>query len=463
MVIGSTISDALPCQRRAAATPFAARETMPAPPLNVFQRLIQQWDAIHPYNAAQVMLVTHPVDAATADSTWRETLADLQVGAIPVRVQRHLDAAPLSAATALPPLVQALDPNESSIDSHLSAELNRPFDPSGETPFRPFVLPHESGSRAYIGIVYQHRMADSVSVRTVLREWFFRMYHPTRARRSPLRVARGGYWTRFGPWRSSWPLIPTALHSLSWATRLKKVRRVESKHFAQPQVRFALHQLPEGTLGGLIDYARWKHVTLNDVFLAAIARVCDRYVVGKANDRRYNLKLATIVDLRATARPPIPDDEFGLFLGFTGVLLRPRDMRDWDTLLRSIALQNVRNKQAHAAESSQLRMAGALIIGRLLKPDQLMAFYRKRFPLAAGISNVNLNRTWVAEHAGRDIVDYFRVSPTGPIMPLVFTPSTLGDTLNFGMTYRESVISPDLAATIAGEFAGQLVALAGAK
>jgi hypothetical protein len=429
------------------------------PTLNVFQRLIQQWDSIHPYNAAQVMLLPGPSDPAKADAAWRQTISDLQIGAIPVRVHRHLDAAPLPAASDVPPIIETPDPACWSLESHLSAELNRPFDASGEAPFRPFVLPRPSADGFYAGIVYQHRMADSVSIRTVLREWFYRMFQPGRARRSPLRVERGGYWSRFGPWRSSWPLIPTVFSTLAWATRLKKVRRLESKFYDRPNVRFALHRLPDGIVPTLHDYARSRGATLNDVFLAAIARVCERRVVGRLNDRRYNLALGTIVDLRGAAKPRIPDDEFGLFLGFTGVLLRPRDVGDWDTLLRSVARQNARNKQAHSAESSQLRMAGALVVGRLLGRDRLPAFYRKRFPLAAGISNVNLNRTWVGEHFGNEITDYFRVSPIGPIMPLVFTPSTVGETLNFGMTYRESVISEELAATIAREFSDQLVTL----
>ena len=49
---------------------------------------------------------------------------------------------------------------------------------------------------------------------------------------------------------------------------------------------------------------------------------------------------------------------------------------------------------------------------------------------------------WPAIHgfrgAGDGILDYIRISPTGPALPLIFTPTTYGDRLNLSITYRES-------------------------
>ena len=110
-----------------------------------------------------------------------------------------------------------------------------------------------------------------------------------------------------------------------------------------------------------------------------------------------------------------------------------------------------------------VRMAGGLVAGRIMSDRRLLNWYRKRLPLCAGISNVNLNRTWVAEAHPDPLVEYVRVSPVGPIMPIVFTPSTLGITLHFAMTYRESVVTPALADVVARSFAHMLVALAGGR
>src|SRR5262249_43625717 len=106
------------------------------------------------------------------------------------------------------------------------------------------------------------------------------------------------------------------------------------------------------------------------------------------------------------------------------------------------------------------RMFGGVVAGELLSQRTLLNWYRKRLPLCAGISNVNLNRTWVAEYHPAPLVDYVRVSPVGPIMPIVFTPSSLGNDLHFGLTCGDAVVSPARAGTVADEFARILVEVA---
>ena len=47
---------------------------------NVFQRLIRQWDDIHPYNAAQVMRLRGSPYLAKLDCAWSRMLEELEVG-----------------------------------------------------------------------------------------------------------------------------------------------------------------------------------------------------------------------------------------------------------------------------------------------------------------------------------------------------------------------------------------------
>jgi hypothetical protein len=53
-------------------------------------------------------------------------------------------------------------------------------------------------------------------------------------------------------------------------------------------------------------------------------------------------------------------------------------------------------------------------------------------------------------------MQYIRVSPAGPMMPVVFTPTTLGETLNIGLTCRSSVIPPAAAPALAAAMIRQL-------
>ena len=100
-------------------------------------------------------------------------------------------------------------------------------------------------------------------------------------------------------------------------------------------------------------------------------------------------------------------------------------------------------------------MAGNVFSGRVL-----LNWYRKRLPLCAGISNVNLNRTWISKYHPDPMIEYVRVSPVGPMMPVVFTPSTLGDKMHFGLTCKTSIISSQMAQVVANDFSNNLVAIA---
>ena len=78
-------------------------------------------------------------------------------------------------------------------------------------------------------------------------------------------------------------------------------------------------------------------------------------------------------------------------------------------------------------------------------------------PLAGGVSNVNLNGSWASEYHPAPLLDYVRVSPSGPMMPLVFTPTTLGSRLNFGLTCRTSVVPPERAEEMSRMFIDRLM------
>jgi hypothetical protein len=104
-------------------------------------------------------------------------------------------------------------------------------------------------------------------------------------------------------------------------------------------------------------------------------------------------------------------------------------------------------------------MTGALYVGKLSKPNELYHFYRKELPLAGGISNVDLTHSWMADYHPAPLLDYIRVSPTGPMAPVALTTTTLGDTFHLGITYRTGLISDDKSAAIAGTFLARLKSL----
>jgi alpha-mannosidase len=54
-------------------------------------------------------------------------------------------------------------------------------------------------------------------------------------------------------------------------------------------------------------------------------------------------------------------------------------------------------------------------------------------------------RSWAAEHYPSPLLDYVRVAPTGPTIPLVLSVTTLGRKFNFALTRRIGLIDDDCA------------------
>jgi hypothetical protein len=196
-------------------------------------------------------------------------------------------------------------------------------------------------------------------------------------------------------------------------------------------------------------------ITLNVLFLAAIAEACHKHVPAQLTPRRQDLALGTIVDLRPHVHTDM-SDTFGLFLGFTSVICRPDDLASWPRLLSTIARQSALHKQTGVPQASIVRMLFGLVAGSMYPRSRVINFYRKRVPLAGGISNVNMTKTWAGQYHPHPVLDYIRVSPTGPMMPLVFTPTTLGRNFSVGLTYRTAIVPPITADAMAHMFLERL-------
>lgn len=426
-------------------------------PLNVFQRVMRLWDRVHPYNAAQVLHLRGAMDVSRLNGAWNKTLSTLGLGRVQVEGNSFSHCACEDSTEPLT-VVGAGE----TLEEFVARELNRPFEnnPGNSQafcPFRPFLLEREDSY--YAGVIYHHWAADSASIRMLLREWFYRMYEPARVRSEPLRMAEGGYWRFFGPGRGRWNLDDGLLSTLRLTTRFSNARRVDH-HGEDYRVACARHALPDGMIDELHQAARRQKVTLNDVFLAAIAEACDRAGIMRTAPGRQELAMGTIVDLRPSCKEDL-SDVFGLFLGFTTVILRPHVLRDWPALLSSVARQSAYQKQEKLAQTSLLRMAAAVAESRFLSPHTWVRFYQKHMPLAAGISNVNMSRTWAGEYHPSVMLDYLRFSPTGPALPVVFTPSSIGSKSHLALTYRVSLISPARAQEITASFVARLTKMAG--
>jgi hypothetical protein len=389
---------------------------LPEDRFNVFQRLARTWDAVHPYNAGQACLVAGSFEADVLQRSWPAPARALRV----------------------------LTPTE-DLSRHFTAELNRPFD---DDPFRPFV--QCAGDATWLGVIYQHRIADSFSIRELIRRWVERIRgEASFASSGPRRVACDGIG------------IASLLHLVRRYGDYRRVRKVHTMGPLDHAVRVRVLEPLHGLIPRALRYARSHGVKLNDVFVAALAESCDRFVPTQARAGRRDLAVSSIVDLRPYLAREIDRRRFGCHLGFTGAVCHERDMNDWQRLLGSVSRQNQIERRGRFGPPGVAWMHAAEIATRYVKPARVYDFYRKEAPFAGGISNVNLNDTWFHEqHAAGRVLDYVRVSPTGPMVPVVLNVTTLGEDMRLTMTYRSNLFNDWTAAELAEMFTRRIASFA---
>lgn len=429
--------------------------TPPAhPPLNIFQRIIRQWEQVHPYNGGQILVVSSSPPAQEVEQAWNDALLSLGLGAL------HLDDgentyhyngfATGRAWQSVPEL-----PPGASLESHLSDELNRPFADEG-FPFRPFIL--RDGDRCHLGVVYRHWVADSVSIRLLIQQWFVRLFDPAAARSIPARQPDHGYWGYFGPSRGGWHLASGILGVPRNFNRFRRVRRVRTLQAKETACRFTCRASKAGLADALRAEARRRGVNLHDFFIAAAAWVCRDHLRFRDAPRRDQIAIASIVDLRPYSSADL-SDTFGLFLGFSSVFCDPDDFADFDRLVCRVAEQNRREKETRAPASGIVSMGTSMVARRLFSPRGIDTYYRKHMPLAGGVSTICLDHSFAAKYHPSPLLDYLRISPTGPMVPLAFAPTTLGGHLGVGLTHQRACIDDATAHAVLADFLDRLAKL----
>jgi len=421
--------------------------------LNLFQRLLRQWEQAHPYNAAQALLVRGSIDPSRATQAWYEAVQSIGLGRVSLAGSRfkyeHINGTWRDRAIhQVPPSCKLAD--------YLSDQLNNAFDDPEEPPFRPFI--RQDGDRHHIGLIYQHWVADSISIRLLLREWFLRLHDPAAASVLTIRQPDRGYWRLFGPDNSNWHLTEGAINMFRRYFRYRQVKKIDSTSIEDTSVSVRLDESNGGVIDQVRDYAHANGVKVNDIFVATMADLSRRFVPLQHRAKRTDIAIGSIVDLRPFSHSRL-DDVFSIFLGLNSVVCTPRELADWKLLLTTVSKQNRAHRESGMIQSSLLWMMSALAAGRFVRPEKLYHFYRKEVPLAGGVSNVVLNSEWSMKYHPDPIISYLRVSPTGPMIPVVFTTTTLGSHLQVGVTYRNGLIGSDRAAAMTQAFFARLRSL----
>ena len=441
------------------ASGAAQATTGPSFRLNTFQVLMRRWAKLHPYNAGQVMHVTGSGDA----ERWKQAI-EAVIGPLGLGVPQF-SAGDLEVRFA-PVADVTVEHGTNDFVAFVNEELNRPFAPN-DLPIRFAILPRNDGTH-YLAAFYDHWIGDSRAMRELMQRIFAQYQNPEAAQRlTPLTLhapefkkifrQRMGWLHRSAPIRESIRNVWRHRHAF-------RINLVDPLDF---NARFACATLPAGVIDRVYRFAKLHNASVNDAFVAVLGQAMGVYTAAARGKRvtprfhfeRQHIGVGTIVDIRDAATEPL-DNVFGLYLSSYTSLLDYPENSTVDKLIGPIARYTRRVKKSY----STVRGYAALVMARFWydhygkDKDRFKAqFFHKTVPMAAGISNVNMTKSWADQmHDPADetpqILDYLRISPVGPLIPVVFTLTTIRDRLSLCVTYRSTAISDADATKLVEDF-----------
>lgn len=330
------------------------------------------------------------------------------------------------------------------IETAVAEEMNEIFG-DGEGPFRFFVAP-EGGDSHWLGVVWDHWVADSVTIRELMR----RMHAAWNgAKLPPLRFA--------APPRST---VSEAFGMLLEGRRFRTAFRLPVRDVLDLRVGVCIREFPCEVAGELRDLARRHGATVNDCFIAMIMLLLgERTAATRAKQRRRN---EVAIGVAADTRHLFPEesrDAFGFFLTCFSIQQAAPEKIPFPELLARVAgetraLKADRALVRHDGAWRALRWWARLNVFR----RQRAGFIHRCAPCVAGLSNVNLDAGWLPQAAG--LLDYRRISPCGPLTPIVFAPTTLRGRLALAITHRLNFFDAAQAGRLATDCVLRLTAIA---
>lgn len=428
---------------------------------------MRRWRSLGPYNAGQVMHVSGEADLERWQHAIEQTVREVGLGR-PVALRE-------GRAVAFRPVAEIpVHQHTGDFTNFINAELNEPFAEEA-FPIRFAVLPQPEGGH-YLVAIYDHWIADSRAMRELMHRIWERYRRRDGTSPLPALTLHAPYFTRLFRKHIGYLYRSRAIReSLKNLIRHRRAHRINLTDPLDFHARMIYASLPAGLIERVHHFAKARHASVNDVFLSVLGQIIGEFTAPERYRKRHKrfhlardrVGLGTIVDIRDAARQPL-DQVFGLYLSSYTVLLQEPEKKPFEQLVQSIAQRTGRIKRRHGAVKGYTALMMARLswdlfpkIGKGHLQGQL---FHKNVPVTAGISNVNMTRSWVDEpaptpRAGEHqpmILDYLRISPAGPFAPLVYTLTTIGDRLSLCCTYRTTAFTDVQVKQLVAQFIARL-------
>jgi hypothetical protein len=406
--------------------------------LNTFQKTILLWNEIHPYNAVHVVRIPQRLGIPRLTAIINNHLE--YNGLVNLVIDRgkkrfHYKGGPSHVAIKI---LEAEEDIITSLHREVQQQLNIPFPVKASiNPFRFFAASDDNSF--YLGLVYFHLIASADSIVSLMKNIVL-SYMEGKIPENCLKLI---------PYRGAqWKLIPTSLKYLArWLftlpesiTSLRESYRAKYRDIHNSDIGFSFFSIKPPQFKGLMNVCKQWEVTVNDMFLALLLKALSPLAPERFSaPRRKKISVASIVNIRKDLSVDNPA-YFGTFLSsFMVSHMVPEDL-SLEDLAKDIRTQTIKIKKYRLYLRTILEMQSALFLISSFFRKRKKIFYSKYYPLWGGITNINLNTIWT-QHGNKIPIDYFRAVSTGHATPIVFSFTTVNDTMNIGVSFRETVFT----------------------
>ncbi|HET7853346.1 MAG TPA: condensation domain-containing protein [Candidatus Methylomirabilis sp.] len=405
--------------------------------LNPFQQTMAMWEEMHPYNAAHVVHLRGRGNVARLHAAIQGACQMAGVGKLLLDLKEfHYHYEPAEYVELRE--IKGKDPVIETLRQAVEGELNTPFPDEPHHPVRWLVLDDPKTETHFLVVIYRHLAADGFAMRLLVRRVLNRYFQtPLPGEDGPLQVVSPDYarlmrhhYRRLGHIKAFLRAIDTYFH-------LRRVHRMRERRDGGERSHSLIFDAPKGCIERLAAACRVRQVTVNDAFMAALCRAMAEVTFARrGQSHRRGLALAAAVDVRDEAREDLSNC-FGLFLGQVILIADEPDVGDVEQLLVRTAVQMAREKTRKHFIGPQGTFVILAFLRRWFSLRVTRARYLKDYPVSAGLTNVRLDASWF-KGAADYVLNYIRVPPTGPMLPIVLAPTTYSHRLSLGVTYRES-------------------------
>ncbi len=412
--------------------------------LNLLQQVMLLWEEIHPYNAGHLVRLRGRADVASLQAAVQTACRLAGVGTLVLdQGKRRYHYEPFGDIEVHE--IRRADSALVTLCRTITKELNTHFPDAPHHPVRWQVLDDPISDSHYLLAIYHHLAADSFSVRLLVRRVLNRYCQssPPEAE-EPLQMHPPEYRRVMRHHYRQLGYIKTLLRAVRLYFRLRHVHRVRDLHAGGERSGFVVFETPDGLISDLSAACKARGLSVQEAFLAALfAAIAEVTPDRRQHPRRSGLALATILDGRGEANDDLSAC-FGLYIGQSVTVIPRSDLADFARIFARVGEERRREKGEKRFVGPHWNFLIAVLLRRYFSVRGTRAWYRKVYPLSAGLSNVRLDARWFGDGGDR-VLDYIRISPTGPALPLVLTPTTIENRLNLAVTYRESSFShPDV-------------------